>query len=61
MAEHLERKLDRLKAKLDEVQRNLPVDNIPLSMLLEIETLEREINYLSLDMTLNEFDDDTMH
>lgn len=61
MAEHLERKLARLKAKLDELQRHLPVDEIPLSTLLEIETLEREIGYLSAEISLNDFNDDTLH
>lgn len=61
MAEHLERKLARLKAKLDELQRQLPVDEIPLSTLLEIETLEREIGYLSAEISLNDFNDDTLH
>lgn len=54
MAEHLEHKLSKLQAKLDELHRQLPLDNIPLSMLLEIEALEREIQFLTSDIYLGE-------
>lgn len=54
MAEHLEHKLSKLQAKLDELHRQLPLDNIPLSMLLEIESLEREIQFLTSDIYLGE-------
>lgn len=59
MGEHLEQKLARLKAKLYELHRNLPVEDIPLSMLLEIEALEREISYLTSDTS--HYDDETIH
>ncbi len=49
MAEHLERKLFRLRTKLVELKQNLPMDNISFSTLLEIESLEREITFLSSD------------
>ncbi len=59
MAEHLENKLKRLKAKLDELKRNLPMDNIPLSTLLEIESIEREIIFLSSDTIDFDVNEDT--
>lgn len=58
MAEYLETKLERLKAKLDELKRNLPLDNIPLSTILEIESIEREIGYLTSDTLYYDFDED---
>ncbi|HEX21749.1 MAG TPA: hypothetical protein ENH19_03765 [Actinobacteria bacterium] len=54
MAEHLEHKLTKLQAKLDDLHHKLPFDNIPLSMLLEIESLEREIQFLSSNTYLGD-------
>jgi len=54
MAEHLEHKLSKLQAKLEDLHRKLPFDNIPLSMLLEIEALEREIQFLTSDTYFGE-------
>jgi len=59
MAEHLENKLERLKARLNELKRNLPLDNIPLSTLLEIESLERELVFLSADTVDFDINEDT--
>ena len=59
MAEHLENKLARLRARLDELKRNLPLDNIPLSTLLEIESLERELVFLSTDTVDFDITEDT--
>lgn len=61
MAEHLEQKLLRLRARLDELQRSLPADEISLSSLLEIEALEQEISFLASESPFKDIADENIH